>query len=390
MPEEQPPNQQNGPRKPGETGGSFNWRVLILFSVALGLLTLAFVVSGDGKGKAINFKEFRDLMQERKVLNDPETLRDYPLEIVTNESSINAQITGWYAEEPIYVPDGKPTHFRVRVNLALRGPDLQQLLGAHAVDTDPDDLPIVENEKSINFEQFETWMLKNEVLLAGDKLRIATLKDSGEAVLVGVHQPYKMLPAEQIRNMKPKPQKFRVSVDRWSNKEALAMLTEKLGVPNKPSSNYMRTILLSFLPILILIILLFLLFRHQMKAAGRGAMSFGKSKARMLSLDRNKVTFKDVAGIQEAKEELWEIVDFLKDPASSRNWREYSQGRSHGGTSRDRQDPPGSCHRGGGERSLFLDQRLRFRGDVRGSRCQPRARHVRTGQAPCSMPHLHR
>jgi cell division protease FtsH len=60
--------------------------------------------------------------------------------------------------------------------------------------------------------------------------------------------------------------------------------------------------------------ILFFLFRQQMKSAGRGAMSFGKSKARLLTMDRNKVTFKDVAGIQEAKEELFEIVDFLRDP----------------------------------------------------------------------------
>ena len=48
--------------------------------------------------------------------------------------------------------------------------------------------------------------------------------------------------------------------------------------------------------------------------AGRGAMNFGKSKAKMTALDNNKITFKDVAGVEEAKEEVWEIVEFLKDP----------------------------------------------------------------------------
>src|SRR3546814_2288073 len=48
--------------------------------------------------------------------------------------------------------------------------------------------------------------------------------------------------------------------------------------------------------------------------AGRGAMSFGKSRARMLNADQVKITFNDVAGCEEAKQEVSELVDFLKDP----------------------------------------------------------------------------
>jgi len=80
-------------------------------------------------------------------------------------------------------------------------------------------------------------------------------------------------------------------------------------------SDGMGMMLMSFyLPIFFLLILLYFLFRHQLKSAGRGAMSFGKSKAKLMTLESNKVTFKDVAGVEEAKEEVWEIVDYLRDP----------------------------------------------------------------------------
>jgi cell division protease FtsH len=65
--------------------------------------------------------------------------------------------------------------------------------------------------------------------------------------------------------------------------------------------------------ILILAALYFFIFR-QIKMAGKGAMSFGKSRARMLNKEKNKITFKDVAGVEEAKEEVSELVEFLKDP----------------------------------------------------------------------------
>jgi cell division protease FtsH len=65
--------------------------------------------------------------------------------------------------------------------------------------------------------------------------------------------------------------------------------------------------------LLILAVLYFFIFR-QIKMAGKGAMSFGKSRARMLNKEKNKITFKDVAGVEEAKEEVSELVEFLKDP----------------------------------------------------------------------------
>ncbi len=84
--------------------------------------------------------------------------------------------------------------------------------------------------------------------------------------------------------------------------------------PEKPSM--LKLILINWFP-LIVIVALWIFFMRQMQGGGggRGAMSFGKSKARMLSEDQVKVTFADVAGVEEAKEEVQEVVEFLKDPS---------------------------------------------------------------------------
>jgi len=76
-------------------------------------------------------------------------------------------------------------------------------------------------------------------------------------------------------------------------------------------------ILLSWFPMLLLIAV-WIFFMRQMQGGKGGAMGFGKSKAKLLSEARGKVTFDDVAGIEEAKEEVEEIVEFLKDPRKFR------------------------------------------------------------------------
>ncbi len=75
----------------------------------------------------------------------------------------------------------------------------------------------------------------------------------------------------------------------------------------------LASFLLSWLPF-ILIIAVWVFFMRQMQGGGKGAMSFGKSKAKLLTEKAGRVTFDDVAGIDEAKEELQEIVEFLRDP----------------------------------------------------------------------------
>jgi ATP-dependent Zn proteases len=82
----------------------------------------------------------------------------------------------------------------------------------------------------------------------------------------------------------------------------------------KTESNMLAQTVVGFLPIALFLLVLYFLFRQQIRMAGKGALNFGKSKARMLARDKNKITFRDVAGVEEAKDEVQELVEFLRDP----------------------------------------------------------------------------
>ena len=149
-------------------------------------------------------------------------------------------------------------------------------------------------------------------------------------------------------------------------------------------------ILLQLSPILIIGALWFIMIR-QMQTGGNKALSFGKSRARLLSMQQKKITFKDVAGVDEAKEELKEIIEFLRE---AQKFQKLG-GRIPKGVLLV--GPPGTgktllARAVAGEANVPFFSHLRFglRRDVRRRRRKPRSRPVRAGQEERSLHHLHR
>ncbi|MBX7158391.1 MAG: ATP-dependent zinc metalloprotease FtsH [Verrucomicrobiae bacterium] len=112
-----------------------------------------------------------------------------------------------------------------------------------------------------------------------------------------------------------KERDFWVAINLNFNRDLYQTLNDsKVPVKMVYSTNWLASGLFSFLPVLLILLILYFMFRQQIKMAGKSAFNFGKSRSKMVARDKNRVFFKDVAGVEEAKEEVQEIVEFLKDP----------------------------------------------------------------------------
>ena len=137
-----------------------------------------------------------------------------------------------------------------------------------------------------------------------------------------------------------------------------------------------QTVLIYWFPFL-LFIGLWIFFLRQMQAGGGKAMSFGKARARLLTENQQRITFDDVAGVEESKDELEEIIAFLREPKKfTRLGGRIPKGVLLDRAPRDRQDALGARHRRRSRRALLHHLWIRLRRDVRGRRSVSRVRDL--------------
>ena len=144
----------------------------------------------------------------------------------------------------------------------------------------------------------------------------------------------------------------------------------------KDSGTGWVSILINAVPF-VLLLAFWIFMMRQMQSGGNKALSFGKSRARLHSSQQKKVTFKDVAGVEEAKEELQEIIEFLREPQKFQKLGgRIPKGCAADRASRHRQDAAGARHRRRSQRAVLLHLRFGLCGDVCRRRRKPRPRPV--------------
>lgn len=163
----------------------------------------------------------------------------------------------------------------------------------------------------ISFPKFESLLKEGKIISTLEKpLELIVEEGRNTQSLSGYYRKKTANASEEL------PTPFKTSVYMPFSGDSLEKKLSAAGItPNiRSESNVVASTILNVLPIALFLVVLYFFFRSQIKMAGRGAMNFGKSKAKMLAREKNSITFKDVAGVEEAKEEVQELVDFLRDP----------------------------------------------------------------------------
>ena len=294
------------PNKIPTAGGSPNWGVLILMTVIFAILMVAFVFDGSltSPGRTISLDEFRQDFKAGKVVLNQQ--KDFPIEVTLNSSSTEGTITAFeyrtlpqYPKAAFYMPFTESDDIRALCN--------RFGITTTRVDAAPQEL---QGDRVWSTEDFARMGAEGRIITSANSPVI--YEAAGQGVIGGEDRlPISTKP--ELKQLEPVRVEFNSA---FQGEQVRDLLGNK--VKYIVESNTWTMFLVNVLPFAIVLLLLFLFFRAQGGGPG-GAMKFARSRARLLDPSKNKVTFKDVAGISEAKEEVWEIVEFLRNPQKFRN-----------------------------------------------------------------------
>ena len=301
------PNKQ--PNKSPLPGNPPNWGVMILMTVIVGILMVAFVFDGAlaSPGRVISLEQFtKDYKGGKVVLNQP---KEFPIEVTLDASSSEGVITAFeyrnlpqFPKAAFYMPFTDSDEVRSLCNRF-------GITTTTRVETTPQALEL-QGDRIWSTEEFARMGAEGRIITSASSPVI--YEASGQGVIVG---EYRLAPINkaELKDLEPVRVEFNPA---FQGEQVRNLLGNK--VRYIVESNTWSMFLMNVLPFAIVLLLLFFFFRAQSGGPG-GAMKFARSRARLLDPNQNKVTFKDVAGISEAKEEVWEIVEFLRNPQKFRN-----------------------------------------------------------------------
>lgn len=308
MPEkpDQTPDKETPPPTPPPSQP--NMGLWLLIFVIVGIILLAFVFDGGigGRAQKLSLPAFEEAYRQGKVvMNEP---KEYPIEVISQDNSSEALISAF-----MYKKDKEPAVSYENFYMPFTNSDeIRALCNRYGItNTVYGDAPAAPQDarRVWSTDIFRT--LGEEGRINMKEPPVIYMSENGSGVIVG---SYRKNPTEKVnrRMVETVTVPFNVKFQGDKVKELLGA-----HAVYKVESNMLQVFLINCLPVLLIILLFFFLFRMQGGGPG-GAMKFAKSRARLLDPSRNNITFKDVAGISEAKEEVWELVEFLRNPSKFR------------------------------------------------------------------------
>ncbi len=304
------PNKNGLPPTPPQgspTSGS-NWGLWILMAVIAGILMLAFVSDGamGATAQPLKLDEFRkDFRKGLIVLNDD---KNYPIEVVTADGGTKGTISAFrYKAQPqtatgtFYMPFSDSEQIFNLCNRFGINPTRDNQLPANLLDNAA---RVSSTDEFVKLGEEGRIDLQNPPCIYQ--------RADGSNVIVGTYRKDPAPPAN-LREVEPVSVAFSPV---FQGEKVRDMLGNRANYSTE--SNLWSALLINLLPVIFILLLFFFIFRAQ-GGGPSGAMKFARSRARLLDPSANHVTFKDVAGISEAKEEVWEIVEFLRNPRKFRN-----------------------------------------------------------------------